>query len=149
MFAIAKDVGLPATFIDIRHEATHGEMPSLVVWRDVARKSLTWLYDEYWSRLAESDQNVEMDVEELKSFLRTALRTHLKVRLALNTQIDEQTQKTLIKQGSKAYKDIVYTCRNDRDKLKALSSVLIERKILVPNNKRSVLVASSNRQTVG
>ena len=151
MFAIAKDVGLPAAFIEIRHEVTHGEMPSLVVLRDVARRSLTWLYDKYWSRLADDDQGlekVEMTVEELKIFLRTALRTHFKARLALNAQPDEKTQQTLIKQGSKAYKEIVYACRNDRDKLKALSSVLIERKILVPSNKRCVQAAQSYQNTI-
>ena len=135
MFAIAKGLGLPAAFIDIRHEATHGEMPSLVVFRDVVRKSLTWLYDEYWGRLAEEEE-VEMNVEELKTFFRTALRTHLKARLALNAQADQKTKQALVEQGAKAYKDIVHTCRNDRDKLKALCSVLMERKILIPSQKR-------------
>ena len=139
MFAIAKDVGIPAAFIDIRHDATHGEMPSLAVFRDVTQKSLTWLYDEYWSQLTEDGQESgrdETDVEELRDFFRTALRVHLKARLALDKRSKERAEQAILDDISEAYKDVVYTCRNDREKLIALSSVLLERKILVPNQKR-------------
>ncbi|KAL3473081.1 Las1-like protein, partial [Aspergillus californicus] len=40
MFARAMDLGLPASFVELRHEATHRELPSLTVLRDSTVRSL-------------------------------------------------------------------------------------------------------------
>lgn len=49
MFQRAMDLGLPASFVELRHEATHREPPSLVVLRKAAQRSLEWLWDHYWA----------------------------------------------------------------------------------------------------
>ena len=51
MYSIAKSIGLPATFVELRHQCTHEELPSLSRLRDAAQKSLTWIWDHYWKRL--------------------------------------------------------------------------------------------------
>ena len=38
-------------FVDLRHEATHGEMPTLSVLRDANAKALGWLWEHYWRDL--------------------------------------------------------------------------------------------------
>jgi ribosomal biogenesis protein LAS1 len=48
MFQRAMDLGLPASFVELRHEATHREPPSLVVLRKASQRSLEWLWDNYW-----------------------------------------------------------------------------------------------------
>ncbi|KAL4779489.1 Las1-like-domain-containing protein [Aspergillus varians] len=48
MFSRALDLGLPASFVELRHEATHRELPSLTVLRDSAGRSLEWLWGFYW-----------------------------------------------------------------------------------------------------
>lgn len=48
MFQRAIDLGLPASFVELRHEATHRDLPSLVVLRNSAQRSLEWLWDYYW-----------------------------------------------------------------------------------------------------
>ena len=139
MFAIAKEVGIPAAFIDIRHDATHGEMPSLVVFRDTTQKSLAWLHEEYWRKLTKDDQESErgeLDPEDLKGLFRVALRVYLKGRLVLDKRSKKKTEQTVLDDMFEAYRDIIYTCRNSRDKLRALSSVLLERKILIPSQRR-------------
>ncbi|KAL5343128.1 Las1-like-domain-containing protein [Aspergillus crustosus] len=49
MFGRAMDLGLPASFVELRHEATHRELPSLTVLRESTARSLSWLWDFYWS----------------------------------------------------------------------------------------------------
>ena len=51
MYAKAQQIGLPAVFVDLRHEATHGDMPSLTNLRSAARRALQWLWDDYWKAL--------------------------------------------------------------------------------------------------
>ena len=53
MYAVAKSVGLPATFVELRHQATHEQLPSLTRLRDAAAKALDWIYEYYWKHLDE------------------------------------------------------------------------------------------------
>ena len=45
---IANQIGLPLWFVELRHAATHEDLPSLSVLRDAARKAMDWLYERYW-----------------------------------------------------------------------------------------------------
>ena len=56
MFAKAREIGLPALFVDLRHEATHGDMPSLKNLRSAARQAMQWLWDDYWGKLKSPSQ---------------------------------------------------------------------------------------------
>ena len=53
MYTQAQKIGLPALFVDIRHEATHGDMPNLTNLRSAADRALKWLWDDYWKDLEE------------------------------------------------------------------------------------------------
>ncbi|XP_048437636.1 uncharacterized protein LOC103946347 isoform X1 [Pyrus x bretschneideri] len=47
--AVAADaIGIPRTLIDIRHEGSHRELPTLVVVRTASLKALDWLKCYYW-----------------------------------------------------------------------------------------------------
>ncbi|RDW63066.1 rRNA-processing protein LAS1 [Aspergillus mulundensis] len=52
MFSRAAELGLPASFVELRHEATHRELPSLVVLRQAVARSLEWLWGFYWAGLS-------------------------------------------------------------------------------------------------
>ncbi|KAL4974693.1 Las1-like-domain-containing protein [Aspergillus desertorum] len=52
MFSRALELGLPASFVELRHEATHRELPSLTILRGAAGRSLEWLWGFYWGGLA-------------------------------------------------------------------------------------------------
>ena len=39
--------------VDIRHEATHNELPSLALLRVAAGRALDWLRASYWQRQAD------------------------------------------------------------------------------------------------
>ena len=65
MYSIAKTIGLPATYVELRHRATHEELPSLPKLRSAAHKALRWIWDYYWSTL-----KVEMpDTADCKSYI--------------------------------------------------------------------------------
>lgn len=51
MYDKARELKLPASFVELRHEAIHGELPSLVVLRQAAQKALDWLQTHYWMQL--------------------------------------------------------------------------------------------------
>ncbi|KAG2023139.1 LAS1 [Coprinopsis cinerea AmutBmut pab1-1] len=46
--SIAKQLGLPSWLVELRHAATHEELPSLPVLREAARQSLSWLLHNYF-----------------------------------------------------------------------------------------------------
>ncbi|KAI0374539.1 Las1-domain-containing protein [Pilatotrama ljubarskyi] len=45
---IAQQLGLPAWFVELRHAATHEDLPSLEVLRDAAREAMAWLLPNYF-----------------------------------------------------------------------------------------------------
>ncbi|GAB1314154.1 rRNA-processing protein las1 [Madurella fahalii] len=53
MYDVAKSVGLPATFVELRHQATHEQLPSLTRLRAAARKALDWIWEYYWRQLTD------------------------------------------------------------------------------------------------
>ncbi|KAK1778327.1 Las1-like-domain-containing protein [Copromyces sp. CBS 386.78] len=53
MYGVAKSVGLPATFVELRHQATHEQLPSLTRLRTAAKKGLGWIWEYYWKHLPE------------------------------------------------------------------------------------------------
>ncbi|KPM36985.1 hypothetical protein AK830_g9578 [Neonectria ditissima] len=55
MYSIAKTIGLPATFVELRHQSTHEQLPSLAKLRTAAKKALLWIWDYYWKHLGDDD----------------------------------------------------------------------------------------------
>ncbi len=56
MYSISKTIGLPATYVELRHQATHEELPSLSKLRTATQKALRWIWDYYWVHLAIDSQ---------------------------------------------------------------------------------------------
>ncbi|KAF8640922.1 hypothetical protein AX17_000570 [Amanita inopinata Kibby_2008] len=46
--SIANQIGLPQWLVELRHAATHEELPSLELLREAARESMTWLLHNYF-----------------------------------------------------------------------------------------------------
>ncbi|TGO28699.1 hypothetical protein BPAE_0024g00440 [Botrytis paeoniae] len=68
MYSIAKTIGLPATYVELRHQATHEELPSLPKLRIAARKALKWIWDFYWA-----DLTIDEKDDDCKIFVRGVL----------------------------------------------------------------------------
>lgn len=84
MYSIAKNIGLPATFVELRHQCTHEELPSLTKLRAAAERSLLWIWDHYWKNLEVFPPPVDVDE------CRTVLQDYLQWRA--NSQPQEQQE---------------------------------------------------------
>lgn len=51
LLTLAKSIGLPHSFVELRHAATHELLPLLVILRRLADRALVWLYENYWAAL--------------------------------------------------------------------------------------------------
>lgn len=137
MFQRAIDLGLPASFVELRHEATHRDLPSLVVLRSAAQRSLEWLWGYYWSKIdlpSTGRSNVlstvsGADFEQLKSTVRRDLED---VKRNLN-----ETERPLKRR--KSHHDsypmalrLISVCEDHADGAVALSKTLLEGETLVP-----------------
>jgi len=67
MYSIAKTIGLPATYVELRHQATHEELPSLSKLRTATQKALHWIWDYYWAKLPPAPLTKQ---EECDAFVR-------------------------------------------------------------------------------
>lgn len=85
MYSVAKTIGLPATFVELRHQATHEQLPSLTRLRAGAKAGLDWIWEYYWKQLAPADTGNDGGRDEghvasgvrQDSACRTALLQHL------------------------------------------------------------------------
>jgi hypothetical protein len=49
IYILAKHLGMPAWFVELRHAGTHEQLPGLPVLNAACTKALQWLYDHYWA----------------------------------------------------------------------------------------------------
>ncbi|GAA5872576.1 hypothetical protein JCM1840_004841 [Sporobolomyces johnsonii] len=97
--ALAAQLGLPLWFVELRHQATHEELPALPVLRDGARQALDWLYTHYWIPAITSSSSSSSSASSSRSNpLPSAALEPLRTSLASYKSL----QKTLIKDASQA-----------------------------------------------
>ncbi|KAL1966856.1 hypothetical protein VTN77DRAFT_3821 [Rasamsonia byssochlamydoides] len=141
MFQRAVDLGLPASFVELRHEATHRELPSLVVLRGAAQRSLEWLWDYYWAKIdlpvgATSARVVKPNSADDFAAMRAEIRHHLEqMRQAEGAEpprkkIKSQHTESLIAQP------LISICKNQEQGSHVLSRVLLEEDMLVPKERQ-------------
>lgn len=65
--------GLPAFFVELRHTATHENLPSLEFLRDSCARALDWLWERYWSVNA-YEETVEVEDESRKKLIKESFR---------------------------------------------------------------------------
>ena len=64
---ITSKIGIPDWMVDLRHEATHGQLPSFNVLQSGVNFGLEWLFENYWE---ETTSKVE---EEMSNFHKNSL----------------------------------------------------------------------------
>ena len=85
MYQKAKAIGLPASYVELRHEATHIDLPPLVVLRRVTERSLQWLWDYYWKHT--DVQTEKLDAFEIPAFKDGSEKLKEKLRIILLTHV--------------------------------------------------------------
>lgn len=146
MFQRAIDLGLPASFVELRHEATHRELPSLVVLRNATQRSLEWLWDYYWFKTdsdvalvsgrpasAVFDSADDGNEEEIKSVIRAALEHPVS-----QGDFSEPPRKKRKSDQHSTFlgAQLVAICKASRRTPRSLSRVLIGDSIIVPKGRK-------------
>ncbi|KAJ5485696.1 hypothetical protein N7539_005684 [Penicillium diatomitis] len=139
MFQRAMDLGLPASFVELRHEATHREPPSLIVLRKATQRSLEWLWDNYWTTLDPdglSGSSSRADHSDLPTAtaLRQCLQGFMKNSKARLTQ-----KKRKRDQETALADNLIGICRDSKDSVDSamatLSVSLLELNALIDPNR--------------
>ena len=68
--------GLPRVLVDVRHEASHNELPALPLLRLAARQALAWLRAAYWQRQSDHLQHQHVRIVALLQVEATHLHPH-------------------------------------------------------------------------
>ncbi|KAE8385131.1 glyoxylase [Aspergillus alliaceus] len=143
MFQRAIDLGLPASFVELRHEATHRELPSLTVLRNAAQRSLEWLWDYYWAKVdmnaffapgvgASGMDGVEDEVEPAKA----AARACLALVTGEAGVSEPPRKKRRVQVLSCVATQLVSVCKSSSRGPAAVSGVLLEDGVLVPAGRK-------------
>ncbi|PHH71600.1 hypothetical protein CDD80_5119 [Ophiocordyceps camponoti-rufipedis] len=74
MYAVAATVGLPAAFVELRHQATHEQLPSRAKLRAMAERALDWIWNYYWRHLRDDDGDDKTDDDESRRVVLEYLR---------------------------------------------------------------------------
>lgn len=73
-YHLAKVLGIPSHFVELRHSATHEALPSLELLREFAIQARSWLWTNYWSLIDAGSSNrpakSELDKEKVKNLFR-------------------------------------------------------------------------------
>ena len=148
MYNKAHDIGLPAALVELRHEATHGDIPSLVVLRSAAQRSLQWLYVDYWQRLVPKAASEEPKasanssgklghelIASLHKYQQYAVHEHRK---------DPKTYQTILRDSAaKASAEVEEICQKKGIEMTELAEVLVGEGFLIPKGKQLVMVYSN------
>lgn len=150
MYVKAKEIGIPASFVELRHEATHGDLPSLAVLRRASEKALEWLWNDYWQYLDVRSGN--LDEDEISAFKNGREQLRENFRSILRSYVSDKSYFANTKPvfttaaGANVFKiaclKLAQICRGERLVLAELIVVFLEYKVLVPSSKMRVPASS-------
>lgn len=129
MYSIAKTLGLPATYVELRHQATHEELPSLLKLRSATQKALHWIWDYYWSRLP--SESIPKP-EDCKAFVERLLNeTDEEKRLEMESDLTKWGQDELL--------DVLMEIQSvESDVQLILRATQLQQRLLVPDGTKAV-----------
>lgn len=138
MYDIALEIDMPASFVELRHEATHEELPSLQRLTGITTQALQWLWQRYWQRLDVPTPPPQPATSHSQpvptpSQLRNELTTFLRARL-LEIKANSPDLSATSASGA-ACAALVRLCRGRPASLDALCGLLVAPKMLVPANR--------------
>ncbi|KAL8938970.1 MAG: hypothetical protein Q9216_003618 [Gyalolechia sp. 2 TL-2023] len=142
MYDKAKELQLPASLVELRHESIHGELPSLVVLRQAAERSLAWLWNDYWRHLGDDDLG-ELEISSSnhgqntrKDSLRATLQTYLTAYREASKATDYKLRSRIVETTAL---ELLEACRANRQTSKELARILVDECMILQNIESQVM----------
>lgn len=146
MHTLARNLNLPASFVEIRHAATHEALPSLAVLRNVAVRALDWLWTNYWSAVGVTAATEGTGAgDERVQLLRARLALKRWRQLRRDNPLKELKHGDSNPESREAFaiiKECVTICKDEEGK-EALADAFLEEKALIPAGKKYVNICFS------
>ncbi|KAJ5074092.1 hypothetical protein M0811_00720 [Anaeramoeba ignava] len=124
---IAKDINLPQFFVEIRHDSTHNNLPSLEVLQNAAYLCLDWLKNRYWDvyqNIVDSlQENIISNLSEMQSKILTFISKQKKEKPLEN-------QKKIFNISGNYFKIIQSFKNDDFDLCSSIVSLFINSEII-------------------
>jgi ribosomal biogenesis protein LAS1 len=155
MYNSARALDLPDAFVEIRHQITHGDLPSLVVLRNYAKRALSWLWQHYWSTINVHKTGVLLPSpvfnegeEAVQKGLREALREYRDLSVQAIKKDPKKFRELRGNLPTETSLEVFRMCRGDLEAIRALCKVFLERKMLIPSSTTYVLPHSLQLQNI-
>jgi hypothetical protein len=126
MYEMARSLGMPERWVEVRHDITHGEMPELRVLEESARDAVQWLWERFWA-LLDAGQS-EADRQRMKAEVRELLKLVLKDR---KDDVRSGKKELLLTDSGNRILEIIKTNAGPE----VVADVLVQDKVILPNQK--------------
>jgi hypothetical protein len=144
MYDMAESYGMPLTFVELRHEITHGQIPSVQTLQRHATEALDWLWKEFWAKLVpdpppSSEANRIAEEERVAREAQVIVSTYLAARIAkLKGGAAGKKRKAASAEAAdpvdEASRALVRLCQNNTSNLEVLSAILVQSRKLIPKD---------------
>ena len=136
MLEIARQIGMPAEFVALRHEATHEELPGMRRLVGAVREALDWLWRVYWGRLEgpEEEEGVQAALVVMRVEAAAVLRDFRRARL---DGLRKMSPPSSGQSGDVPTAGIacMEMCKGSRSRVEALAAVIVEERLILPSNR--------------
>lgn len=133
--SLANQAGIPRLLVDLRHESTHNELPSLSVLRIAAKQALQWLEGRYWEAQRE---HLRVCTRRLDGIVTNYINSHF-MAAAKEAASNRKSSKEKMDDEQLALDGSEYDVKQWK---KYRQSLLTELRTLVPKGGMTLLVRS-------
>ncbi len=154
MYEMAKELDMPSAFVDMRHECTHGDVPSVQRLHRHTLDALDWLWRFYWSELenaagtdgAKEEEEEDDDIQdnkntggEMRETDKGTMRASLKTIL-IERRAALKAGRTGSHAARQACREFVGICRLVPDGVQFAVAILLDERTIIPSDKTCVLI---------
>ena len=129
MFEKARQLRLPASFVDLRHQATHDDLPTVPILRQAVKKGIDWLWQNFWCHQGTSKRTLSRKTEV--PLIRLELERYTELP---PVEHDPQAWSTLNERATTTCVELVRLCKGTEDLSAELAMIIIEWGFMAPNS---------------
>ena len=149
MFDVARSIGLPPHFVELRHEVAHEDLPGLARLVRSAREAVNWLWGVYWAKLPQDAWEAEAGEEaaaqvDMESLAAVRLEAAEYLKKFRSRRVTALKSKAKAKDTASSLLEAQQHCQNlccgedEAAKWTQVASVLIDDGLIVPSFKQYV-----------